>query len=164
MKVLLLLLSCLLFCFKSEGQILKKVGDKIQRDAEWRIRYKADQQINKGIESVMAIPQKIKNKMKKNVVQDKAGNEAGNSSSKTEAGNSSGKMSAAAGDENDMEPRDGYAMLGLSTRTVFSGGNILISGEGLRYKDYKGWKLRSPGRIICSTPRLSRWVTCPPKR
>jgi hypothetical protein len=57
----------ILFCFSiniCSAQIFKKLGKKIQDDAEWRIRNNADHEVNKGIDSVFDAPKKIKEKKK----------------------------------------------------------------------------------------------------
>ena len=132
------MLSLFLFCFNSNAQVLKKLGEKIKRDSEWRIRSKADQQISRGIDSVVAIPKKVKDK-KKAKKEEARKAETQNAAGKTENGSSgslqtdtrstAAKLSEPGNDENDMEPRDGYAMLTLSANTVFNGGRITISGE-----------------------------------
>lgn len=161
MKTFITTLLFILFCFNSNAQIFKKLGDKIKRDSEWRIRSKVDQQISRGFDSVIAIPQKARDKKraKKDVVQNAADeNQNGNTGSlKTDAKNSSGKMdvknspgkvNAAVNDENDMEPKDGYVMLKLSTNTIFAGGNISISGESVKYKNYKEVEISVTGPSV----------------
>jgi hypothetical protein len=57
----------ILFCLSTNicsARILKNLGKKIQDDAEWRVRSKADHEVNKGIDSVFDAPKKIKEKKK----------------------------------------------------------------------------------------------------
>ena len=64
MKILLFQLCIFLLASKADAQIFKKLGDKVKRDSEWRIRNKADQQVNKGLDSLIAIPKKASDKKK----------------------------------------------------------------------------------------------------
>ena len=44
------------------AQILKDLGKRIKGDAEWRVRYKTDQQVAKGLDSLVELPKKLKAK------------------------------------------------------------------------------------------------------
>lgn len=157
MKTCIVILSLFLFCFNSNAQVLKKLGEKIKRDSEWRIRSKADQQVGRGIDSIVAIPKKVKDKKKakkeearKTETQSAAGKTENGSSGPLQTDNRStqSKLSEPGNDENDMEPRDGYAMLTLSANTVFTGGSITISGESIKYKNYKEVEITVTGPSV----------------
>ena len=127
MKVLFLSLLSILFANKCDAQVLKKLGDKVKRDAEWRVRYKADRLVTKGLDSLVAAPKKIiENKKKKN--DNKTTTLPDGNNTKNALGNSTGT------DENDITPKDGFITLQLSATTVFAGGTVLISGESVKYK------------------------------
>ena len=53
----LTVLSILLFHI-SDAQIFKKIAKKAESDAEWRIKRKANQEINKGLDSLLESPKK----------------------------------------------------------------------------------------------------------
>lgn len=152
--VTLCLISCGFIC---DAQVFKKLGEKVKRDSEWRIRSKADQQVSRGIDSIVAIPKKIKDKKK--AKKDEARNEeVQKAAGKTENGITGTlqknpgsvpvKVSESGNDENDMEPKDGYAMLSLSANTVFTGGSITISGESIKYKNYKEVEITVTGPSV----------------
>lgn len=139
MKALISIVVLLLVGYQSNAQVLKKLGEKIKRDSEWRIRSKADQQVGRGIDSIVALPDKIKNKKKekKKARENPDGANPGDGSIKSNPGKAADKVNAAASGEDDMEPRDGFVKLKLSANSVFVGGNIVISGESVKYKEYK---------------------------
>lgn len=142
MKALFISLLSFLLVHKCDAQIFKKLGDKIKSDAEWRIRYKADQQVNRGLDSIIEVPKKIIEKKK-----------AKKSNSKTATVESpdnenavvKNNISADVQDENDMTPKDGYLTLALSTKEVFTGGSVLISGESVKYKNFNQVEIKVKG-------------------
>ncbi|MGF2414424.1 MAG: hypothetical protein ACQUYJ_18970, partial [Ferruginibacter sp.] len=139
MKPLLISLFSFFVLQTGHAQIFKKLGDKIKRDAEWRIRSKADQQVSRGIDTVIALPKKIKDKKKEKANSAKeAAAEITNSNSatKTENKNPAGNIKTAAADENDMTPKDGFVTLTLSANSVFTGGIITVSGESAKVKNF----------------------------
>lgn len=142
MKALFLSLLSFLLVYKCDAQIFKKLGDKVKRDAEWRIRYKADQQVNKGIDSLIAIPKKVSDKKKTEKNESKTAT-AKSQENKNEAVNNN--ISADVQDENDMSPKDGYLTLTLSTEKIFTGGTILISGESVKYKNFNQVEIKVKG-------------------
>lgn len=147
MKALFLSLLTFLLVYKSDAQIFKKLGEKLKGDAEWRIRNKADQQVSKGLDSLIEMPKKIKGKKKsKNMPVANAGNNTADAATENQNGNNnppkntnqnpSGNIKASASDENDMTPKDGFITLQLSANTVFAGGIVSISGESVKYKKF----------------------------
>lgn len=138
MKVLFLSLLAILLLYKSDAQILKKLGKKIQDDAEWRVRYKADQQVSKGIDTLLDVPKKIKEKKKnkKNKTLESSAEKQDNNSDNPDKNNASKSMNASADDANDMTPKDGQITLKLSSNNVFAGGRISITGESVKYKNF----------------------------
>ena len=152
MKSLLILLLYLAVMQTCEAQIFKKLGDKIKRDAEWRIRSKADQQVSRGIDSVIAAPKKIadKNKAKKNNTDPATANQNTSTPSNNSNGNNknspSNNLNASAEDPNDMSQKDGYVTLELSATTVFAGGSIIFNGESVIYKNYNQVEITVSGQ------------------
>ncbi|HEY8661529.1 MAG TPA: hypothetical protein VIL78_21010 [Hanamia sp.] len=138
MKVLFLSLLAILLVYKCDAQILKKLGKKIQDDAEWRVRYKADQQVTKGIDTLLEVPKKIKEKKKnkKNKTLESSAEKQDNNSNNPDKNNASRSMKASADDANDMTPKDGQITLKLSSNNVFAGGRISITGESVKYKNF----------------------------
>lgn len=131
MKKLFFFLLSVFVIHQSYGQVLKKLGDKIKRDAEWRIRVKANQEVGKALDSIIEKPKKILSKKKKN----QEGETTSGGSKSLEAGVPK-NLAAGAEDPNDMSQKDGYITLQLSANTVFAGGSIFISGESVLYKNY----------------------------
>jgi hypothetical protein len=129
MKFLFLLLLFSSYSYQSDAQLLKKIGDKVKQDAEWRVRYKADRQVDKALDSVIEAPRKIIDKKK-----EKNKNKTTTVSGDNNKENVSGNLNSTASDENDMTPKDGFITLQLSATTVFAGGTLLISGESVKYK------------------------------
>ena len=60
MKKILSLLFLLLSFYVGDAQILKKLGEKVKEEAEYRIRRKAGQKMDEGIDKVFDLPKKIK--------------------------------------------------------------------------------------------------------
>ncbi|HMK17348.1 MAG TPA: hypothetical protein VK492_04045 [Chitinophagaceae bacterium] len=142
MRIFLLLLFIFSITNKCNSQILKKVGDKVKRDAEWRARYKADQQVNKGIDSLIAAPKKASDKKKAEKSERKTAT-VESTDNKNEAVKNN--ISADVQDENDMTPKDGFLTLTLSNEEIFTGGSILISGESVKYKNFNQVEIKVKG-------------------
>ena len=66
MKRIFVLFITILIGNISNAQILKNLGDKLKRDAEWRIRNKADVQVGKAVDKVIEAPGKVIDKKKQN--------------------------------------------------------------------------------------------------
>ncbi len=147
MRKVTLLLIVLAASFFAQGQIFKKLGDKIKRDSEWRIRSKADQQVARGIDSVAAIPKKMidKKKAKKEAANTNADVEKPVSDNDEQTKKPGKQDASVVEDENDMEPKDGFASLTLSNDAIFVGGIIGITGESVRYKNYKDVEITVAG-------------------
>lgn len=143
MKVLFLSVLFFLLVNNSDAQFLKKLGENIKRDSEWRIRNKVDNKVSQGLDSVIALPKKIKDKKKqKNKPAENPAAQSNNndSSSKNKIQNPPGDIKASVSDENDMMPKDGYITLSLSDNTAYTGFGVMIglriSGESIKYKNY----------------------------
>ena len=138
MKFFILLFVIFFFSYDANAQILKKLGDKVKRDSEWRIRSKADQQVNKGLDSIIAAPKKIhdKNKAEKNNSKTTTTEAPDNATTTTNDKNGTGKINTDAQDENDMSQKDGFITIELSANAVFAGGLISITGESIKYKNF----------------------------
>ena len=138
MKLFLLLIAIFLFCYNSNAQLLKRIGNKAKRDAEWRIQGKADQKINQGIDSIIALPKKAATKKEKTdsvpVKTQPAASPAKNNTQSTAS------IKKNESDENDMTPKDGFITLHLSSPKAYTGFGIQIgiriSGESIKYKNY----------------------------
>ena len=139
MKILCLaLLLFFSFAQKGDAQIIKKLGKKIQEDAEWRIRNKTDQQVSKGLDSLIEVPKKLKEKKKakKNNTGDTPAGEQDTGNNAASNNKQPGMNASVSDDETDMVPRDGQITLILSSNTVFAGGSITITGESVKYKNF----------------------------
>lgn len=150
MKILFLLLFTLLAVYNCDAQFLKKLGKKIQGDAEWRIRSKADQQVGKAIDTLLEAPKKIKGKKKakKEDAQNTETDNNHNNSTSNKDPNSSGALKATPPDENDTEPKDGFITLVLSSNRVFAGGNISIIGQSAKYKNFNSVEVSVSGPSV----------------
>ena len=156
MKALMTLLIFILCCCNSNAQVLKRFGDRIKNDAEWRLRNKVDNEIRKGIDSIFEAPKKIKNKKntnsqiaskeeidKKNITDEQPKNE------KAAANNT-----ITASTENDMNPTDGFITLTLSANTIFTGGYLRISGQSIMYKNFKQVEIKVTGPSISDVKNI----------
>ena len=143
MKVLFVLLLSFLLVHDSDAQIFKKIGQKLKDDADWRIRHKADEQINKGFDSLLTIPKKIKDKkkLKNNNTQEPAPQNQNNNNTapKNNDQKPSGNLKTES-DPDDGTPKDGYISLSLSDDKAYTGFGIRlgirITGESVNYKNY----------------------------
>ena len=126
------------------AQILKDLGKRIKGDAEWRVRYKTDQQVAKGLDSLVELPKKLKAKKKSrenntdNSNTEKQNN-TNNSNTKQNINNKiqpNNSLNTSANEADDMTPKDGYITLKLSTDRVFAGGHITITGASIKVKNF----------------------------
>lgn len=138
MKQVLIALLSFLFVHKCDAQIFKKLGEKLKGDAEWRVRYKVDQQLNKGLDSLIKTPKKIidKKKAKKEAAQNTVTENESNNTNSTKKKNSP-DISNSTTSNDDMTPKDGQITVNLSATTVFAGGRLTITGESVKYKNFK---------------------------
>ena len=156
MKQVLVLMLSFLFVIKAEAQILKKIVTRIKDDAAWRVSNKIDNEIRKGVDSIFEMPKK--NKAKKNANNATASVEE--IDKKNAAGdqpknkNAAGNNTIAASTEKEMKPTDGFITLALSANTIFTGGSIRISGQGILYKDYKQVEIKVTGPSITDTRNI----------
>lgn len=135
MKQAFVILLSFLLASKVESQIFKKLGDKIKRDAEWRIRSKADQQVSKGLDSIIEAPKKIIKKKEKTNNPDSLGSTQKNNA--IQKGNSNITAAATPSpDNNDMDPQDGFITVSLSANRIFAGGSITITGTSVKAKKF----------------------------
>jgi hypothetical protein len=124
-------------------QIFKKFGQKVKEEVDYRVHRKAGQKIDQGLDSALALPKKVfKTKSaEKNTAGDQSSEQ--NNSNTSTAGQDKkipaqkNSSQATATDENDMSQKDGYVTLALSATSVFTGGNIIFTGESVYYKNYK---------------------------
>src|SRR5258707_7006790 len=116
MKFFLLLFAIFFSGYVASAQVLKKLGDKVKRDSEWRIRNKADQQVNKGLDSLIAMPKKASDKKKaeKNADKTTSTNTESKDNNTVAVNNNTSVKTKSAADENDMTPVDGFITLTLS--------------------------------------------------
>lgn len=134
MKLFISLVTAITFFQFAHAQIFKNLGDKIKRDAGWRIRSKADQQVGKTIDKVIEAPGKVIDKKKKNKKEKQNTSTENNSNPRSDK--SSKSITTVTNDDNDMLPKDGQLTLALSTENIFVGGRITISGESVNYKNF----------------------------
>lgn len=119
------------------AQFLKTLGKRIKEDAGWQLRNKADNEVRKGLDSLFNAPKKIKEKKKekqKNAA-DGSNNKDTNNSSNNQNQNPPGNVSASTSNDNDVQQKDGFITLQLSSNTVFAGGIISIAGQSVKYKN-----------------------------
>lgn len=118
-----------------EAQILKKLGDKVKEEVEYRVRRKAGQKIDEGIDKVFELPKKIKI--------NKKGNEPGTDNKDKVPGTRKNKkddepagINAKESGEDELTAKDGFVTLNLSASTVFTGSAIRFTGESIKHKQY----------------------------
>ena len=128
MKVLFFLLLSVFIMQECSGQLLKKLGDKIKRDAAWRVRVKTDHVIGNAIDSALEAPEKI---IKHKAKTDDAENDNTTVSKKNPKDAKKETI-----DEKGTGTEDGFITLSLSASSVFTGGNISINGESIKYKNF----------------------------
>jgi hypothetical protein len=147
MKIFLVLLSSLLLINNCSAQILKSLRKKIKDDTEWSVRNKANQQINKGLDSLVELPKKLKDKKKSTSSTPATTTEK--TTGDNRSGNNNGQIPPASlkagGPADNMEPQDGFITLKLSADKVFTGGSVLISGKSIMYKSYKQVEIKIAG-------------------
>jgi hypothetical protein len=138
---------------KSGAQILKRLGNRIKEDAEWRVSNKVDNEIRKGIDSIFEMPKKTKNKntAKASTEEIDKGNTTGK---EEEIKNDAGNNTMAASSEKEMKPVDGFLTLALSDNTIFTGGSLRISGQAILYKDYKQVEIKVTGPSTTDTRNI----------
>lgn len=140
---LIFLLSIHHFC---SAQIFKKIGQKAKEEVEYRVRRKAGQKIDQGLDSILSAPKKIadKDKAKKNT---NIGPDESNEKQNNNEGNGK-SLNSSADDPEDMSQKDGYVTLTLSTATLFAGGTLSINGESVMYKNYNQVEVTVNGRSV----------------
>jgi hypothetical protein len=145
------------------GQLLKKLGQKVKENAQWRIERTENEKINEGIDSLQALPKKIKNKKKAKAnntanADTEKQNDADNSNAKQSSNNTASNNSLKApanDDENDMSQKDGFITLNLSANTIFTHGSILISGESVKYKNFNEVEIKVSGPSATDVRKIS---------
>ncbi|MEO5562965.1 MAG: hypothetical protein ABIR18_06005 [Chitinophagaceae bacterium] len=148
MKLCLTLLFSLLLGSACEGQILKDLGRKAKEEVEYRVRRKAGQKIDEGLDKVLDLPKKIKI--------NKKGNEPGtdnpntsNSEKETKKGKKENKKTSGssldAKEDDDLVAKDGFITLNLSATTVFTGTAIRFTGESIKHKQYSNVEITITG-------------------
>lgn len=130
MKPFLIILLFSLLAANSEAQFFKKLSKKIQDDAQWRVRTKADQQVSKAIDTLLELPDKAMDKKK--AKKEAAAENEKPVGKKASTNGTTNSMS----DEKDMTPKDGFVNFTLSTNRVFAGGSVTINGQSAKYKNY----------------------------
>jgi len=134
MKKILSLLFLLLSYYVGDGQLLKKLGGMVKEEAEYRIRRKAGQKMDEGIDKVFDLPKKIKINKKGNEPEtDQSGNDT-KKNKKESKKNPAASINA--NDDEALTAKDGFITLNLSTNTVFTGAAIRFTGESVKYKQY----------------------------
>lgn len=129
-------------CFRGNCQMFKKLGQKVKEEVDYRVHRKAGQEIDQGLDSVLAVPKKVlkKESSAKNSSgqpeNDQTIASATDTGEKNPPSSNKNSLNAATDDENDMSQKDGYVTLALSAGTVFAGGSITFTGESVLYKNY----------------------------
>lgn len=135
MKKISGLVILLLACSTGEAQLLKKLGDKVKEEVEYRVRRKAGQKIDEGIDKVFELPKKIRINKKGNEPQAEDGDKQAVSNKKGK-GNSPLPITAGDNDGEELTAKDGFVTLELSSSSIFTGSAIRFTGESIRYKQY----------------------------
>ena len=147
MKPIFSVLFLLLCACSSNAQIFKKLAKKIQDDAEWRVRTKADQQVSKGIDTLLELPGKAMDKKKaKKEASSTAADEK--PTGKNTAPKTASPSTNIGAEDNDMTPKDGFVTLALSTNRVFAGGSVSITGQSAKYKNYNQVEISVSGSSV----------------
>ncbi len=145
---LVLLLTCC--CTQTHAQFIKRVGEHVKNDADWRIRNKADQQVNKGLDSLLEAPKKAKDrkaakKAAKKDTEEPTNNNTAEGGTKPAAQPAGQTAAGVTSGEDDMEPKDGYVTLKLSADKIFVGGGVTITGQSILYKNFKNVEITVTG-------------------
>ena len=148
----LTVLSILLFHI-SDAQIFKKIAKKAESDAEWRIKRKANQEINKGLDSLLESPKKTADNKK--TTGDKVENPPATQHNNKKVQPVPATMNASKPDDVDMTPADGYLTLQLSANKTFPGGSILISGESVKYKNFNQVEINVQGKSTSDVRKVN---------
>lgn len=136
MKKVLSLLFLLSAFYVGDAQILKKLGDKVKEEAEYRIRRKAGQKMDEGIDKAFDLPKKIKINKKGNEPETNEPNQQTRKNKKDNKKNTPSSINAKANEEEALIAKDGFITLTLSSNTVFTGAAIRFTGESIKHKQY----------------------------
>ncbi|HEX6431710.1 MAG TPA: hypothetical protein VF008_28665, partial [Niastella sp.] len=143
MKKILSFLFLLLSCYVGETQILKKLGDKVKEEAEYRIRRKAGQKMDEGIDKVFDLPKKIKINKRGNEPEIDQADKETKKNKKESKKNQAASINA--NDDEALTAKDGFITCNLSSNTVFTGAAIRFTGESVKYKQYGSVELTIDG-------------------
>src|SRR5687768_12371607 len=142
MKALCISVLPFLLLYKSDAQLLKKIGTRVKEDVEWRAQRKAGQKIDQGLDSLIQVPKKIitkkSSKEKKTAVPD----EQKENKQAKEPGNT---LKAAKEKDGELSTKDGHVTLKLSADKIFTGSGLLISGESIKYKNLTHVQIKVSG-------------------
>ena len=146
LKCLALFLMLYACSFSCPAQLLKRIGDGLKSNAEQKAINKANEKINKGLDSLVKPHSKKKNTGKGNntATADPVDSTSANTdSTNTYNDPATTDNEPTAGDA--QSPQDGFISMITSAGTTFPGGSITISGESVLYGKYNSVALTIKG-------------------
>ncbi len=149
MRTLILFLLTICITHTGNAQLIKKIGDRIKENAEWKAQQKMNQKIEEGLDSLTTVPKKIVDKKKakkKEKVENTDPKKNNSSANKKDNPGAQGNLNASSDEETDMAPKDGFLTLRLSNNKVLTNASVLISGESIRYKNFTGVEITVKGQ------------------
>lgn len=153
MKQNLILLVMLITCNICHAQLLKKLGNKIKDEVEWRAQRKAGQKIDQGLDTLFTIPKKVINK--KSAKEETTPDPKKQTITGTKTNTTGSNVKAAPAEEETMDTKEGHITLALSADKIFTGGAILVSGESIRYKNFTQVAVKITGPSPTDTRNLT---------
>jgi hypothetical protein len=153
MRSFLALVFLLFFWSSSDAQFFKDLGNKAKDEVEYRIRRKAGQKIDEGLDKALDLPRKIKINKKGNepatTDEPKTSGQSGQGQSGQKKKDDKRSSSPAAGlkDEggDDLVAKDGFITLDLSAKAVFPGASLRFSGESIKQKQFTSVEITVSG-------------------
>jgi hypothetical protein len=155
MKYILIILFCLGMANNVHSQILRRLGNDIKNQAEWKVRSKAMEKTNQAIDSLLTPDQqegekkeRKKSKTKQSSTEPAAPTSSSSSSSSASSSSGSGE---GAGESTQGE---GFITMNLSSNLVFKGGQVLITGTSVKYGELKNVELHVKGDGVNETDKI----------
>ena len=159
LKFFILFLITCCNSFSSHAQLLKRIKDGLKSNAESKVTQKVNDNINKGIDSLIKPHSKKKNAENKDsannsntpVEPDNVTENTDNTNSNSANTDSINTYNAAATNDNEpatgdaQTPQDGFISMTTSANTTFTGGSVIISGESVLYENFKSIELTIQG-------------------
>jgi hypothetical protein len=151
MKTIYFISICLLTANICQSQILRRIGNDIKNQAEWKVRSKAMEKTNQAIDSLLS-PDKQEGEKKEGKK-----SKAKQSSSQPAATASTSSSSASSGSgegSGESTQGEGFITMNLSSNLVFKGGQVLITGTSVKYGELKNVELHVKGDGVNETDKI----------